>query len=373
MKRTLTCILTITTLLTLLFTSCNADASAGLFKQLAEAKKPVDIRYRQIIGWNAAQDTLFFLTNDGIYSYDKTTNITTTVRENEKGHPVYEAYLDTFYGLIIYLINDGGNAEVHRYNLANKNDAKMTLGSSLSGPKVKHLLPNGEIVVQGKKAGTNAFAVITYNYDTGSSVSEVVFEDLDGYGLDSILFMSGNQQDSPDFMISFVDGDKNYKHYYQAQGNAVTLGSSLASFSIENSKLYLLTKDGKLYGSAVPSLSVVTATRMIDTEKSYQGNAFMYAVTDNVANKTYLITKSNTANEAMYVFSLTKGAIDTATGSEVNTGYAKQMSNVNIVSAFEKATGKLLIATEKNGMFDITITDAATGEGSSAGPEDYTL
>ncbi|MGI6490150.1 MAG: hypothetical protein ACOXZ7_06415 [Sphaerochaeta sp.] len=49
------------------------------------------------------------------------------------------------------------------------------------------------------------------------------------------------------------------------------------------------------------------------------------------------------------------------------------MSNVNIVSAFEKSAGNLLIATEKNGMFDITITDAATGEGSSAGPEDYTL
>ncbi|MGI6490148.1 MAG: hypothetical protein ACOXZ7_06405 [Sphaerochaeta sp.] len=98
MKRTLTCILTITTLLTLLFTSCNADASAGLFKQLADAKKPVEIRYRQIIGWNTAKDTLYFLTNDGIYKTDG--NTTTTVRENKKGHPVYEAYLDTTNDLI---------------------------------------------------------------------------------------------------------------------------------------------------------------------------------------------------------------------------------------------------------------------------------
>ena len=84
MKRTLTCILTITTLLTLLFTSCNADASAGLFKQLADAKKPVEIRYRQIIGKDGTD--LYFLTNDGIYKTDG--NTTTTIRGNKKGHPV---------------------------------------------------------------------------------------------------------------------------------------------------------------------------------------------------------------------------------------------------------------------------------------------
>ncbi|HQB91264.1 MAG TPA: hypothetical protein PLW59_08670, partial [Sphaerochaeta sp.] len=186
MKRTLTCILTITTLLTLLFTSCNADASAGLFKQLADAKKPVEIRYRQIIG---KDDTdLYFLTNDGIYKTDGT-----TIRGNKKGHPVYEAYIDkspaTHY--IIYLINDGGTAKVYRFDPSGNPDPEMTFGTSLVEPKIKHLLPNGKVVVQGKKSGANAFAIIEYDYSAESIVSEAVFDDLDGYGLDSILFMSG--------------------------------------------------------------------------------------------------------------------------------------------------------------------------------------
>jgi hypothetical protein len=111
---------------------------------------------------------------------------------------------------------------------------------------------------------------------------------------------------------------------------------------------------------------------MKNLSKEFPSNAFIYGTSDGT--DTHLITKTTTANEALFVVSFADNTITTTVNTKVvSTGYAKQMSNVNIVSAFEKATGKLLIATEKNGMFDITITDAATGEGSSAGPEDYTL
>ncbi len=367
MKRTLTCILIITTLLTLLFTSCNADASAGLFKQLAEAKKPVDIRYRQIIGTDGSD--LYFLTNDGIYKTDGTT--TTTVRKNEKGHPVYEAYLDADNDLIFYLVNDGGTAKVYRFDPSGNPDQEMAFGTSLVEPKVKHLLPNGKVVVQGKKSGANAFAIIEYDYSAESIVSEAVFDDLDGYGLDSILFMSGNQQDSPDFMISFVK-DKEHKHYYQTQANEVSLASSLAGFWINGTNLYLITRDGNLYGSAIPSGSTTPAL-LKKLSKEYPSNAFIYGFSSGT--DTHLITKTTTANEALFVVSIDNtNAVDTTV---VSTGYAKQMSNVNIVSAFDKttvpATPNLLIATEKNGMFDITITNAATGAGTSVGPENYSL
>jgi len=367
MKRTLTCILIITTLLTLLFTSCNADASAGLFKQLAEAKKPVDIRYRQIIGTDGSD--LYFLTNDGIYKTDGTT--TTTVRKNEKGHPVYEAYIyidkSTATHYIIYLINDGDTAKVYRFDPSGIPDPEMAFGTSLAEPKVKHLLPNGKIVVQGKKSGTNAFAIITYNYSKESFVSEEIFEDLYGYGLDSILFMSGNQQDPDEFIISFVKG-KSFKHYYQKQTNAVTLDSSLAGFWINGTNLYLISRDGKLYGSDI-SGAPTGPDILKSLSKEYPSNAFIYGFSSGT--DTHLITKTTTANEALFVVSIDNtNAVDTTV---VSTGYASQMSNINIVSAFEKAAGKLLIATEKNGMFDISIDDAVTGEGTSAGPEDYSL
>ncbi len=374
MKRTLTCILIITTLLTLLFTSCNADASAGLFKQLAEAKKPVNIRYRQIIGKDATH--LYFLTNDGIY---KTVgNTTTTVRENKKGHPVYEAYIDksTATHYIIYLINDGGTAKVYRFDPSGNPDPEMTFGTSLVEPKIKHLLPNGKVVVQGKKSGKNAFAIIEHNYtdDTSDISKEVLFEDLDGYGLDSILFMSGKQQDPAEFIISFVTSGGSYKHYYTEGTTAKTYeltlnkNKNLAGFWTNGTSLYLITKDGNLYGSDITDVPT-GPTHMKDLSRQFPSNAFVYGMSSG--GTTYLITKTTTANEALFVVSIDNtNAVDTTV---VSTGYASQMSNVNIVSAFEKAAGSLLVATEKNGMFDITITDAATGEGSTAGPEDYTL
>ncbi len=390
MKRTLTCILTITTLLTLLFTSCNADASAGLFKQLADAKKPVEIRYRQIIGKDGTD--LYFLTNDGIYNYKTDGNTTTTVRENKKGHPVYEAYLDTTNDLIIYLINGGGNAEIHQMKTDGSGDIKLTttVAEDLdAGWKMKQLLANGLFVIKGTDTvgQTDSFLVAEYqNGPPAEYDKKVLLDDLPGYDRDAVLQMSGRQHwgiggfndttfNAP-MILSFVTSGGSYEHYYTDGAffhQLTSLDKSLAGFWTNGTSLYLITKDGNLYGSVVPAGPGSTApTPMKDLSRQFPSNAFVYGMSSG--GTTYLITKTKTANEALFVVSFADDTITTPVNTKViSTGYASQMSNVNIVSAFEKSAGNLLIATEKNGMFDITITDAATGEGSSAGPEDYTL
>jgi len=391
MKRTLTCILTITTLLTLLFTSCNADASAGLFKQLADAKKPVEIRYRQIIGKDIGKDDtdLYFLTNDGIYKTDG--NTTTTIRGNKKGHPVYEAYLDTTNDLIIYLINGGGNAEIHQMKTDGSGDIKLTttVAEDLdAGWKMKQLLANGLFVIKGTDTvgQTDSFLVAEYqNGPPAEYDKKVLLDDLPGYDRDAVLQMSGRQHwgiggfndttfNAP-MILSFVTSGGSYEHYYTDGAffhQLTSLDKSLAGFWTNGTSLYLITKDGNLYGSSIVAGVPTAPTPMKDLSRQFPSNAFVYGMSSG--GTTYLITKTTTANEALFVVSFADDTITTPVNTKViSTGYASQMSNVNIVSAFEKSAGNLLIATEKNGMFDITITDAATGEGSSAGPEDYTL
>ena len=392
MKRTLTCILTITTLLTLLFTSCNADASAGLFKQLADAKKPVEIRYRQIIGTDGAN--LYFLTNDGIYKTDG--NSTTTVRKNEKGYPVYETYLDTANDLIFYLVNDGGNAEIHQMKTDGSDDVSLTTTDAEDmdpGWKMKQLLANGLFVIKGTDTvgQTDSFLVAEYQNGPPAEYDKKVLldDDLPGYDRDAVLQMSGRQHwgiggfDDTTFnapmILSFVTSGGSYKHYYTegttAKTYELTLKKNLAGFWTNGTSLYLITKDGNLYGSDITGVPT-GPTHMKDLSRQFPSNAFVYGMSSG--GTTYLITKTKTANEALFVVSFADDTITTSVNTKViSTGYASQMSNVNIVSAFDKttvpATPNLLIATEKNGMFDITITNAATGAGTSVGPENYSL
>ncbi len=374
MKRTVCTTIIATLFVALLFTACNADASAGLFRQLADAKAPVGIRYRQIIGKDATD--LYYLTDNGIYK--STGPSSTIVRENAKGSPVLEAYLDVTgaNNYLIYLINTNDGAMVYRYNQSNKDDDNMRVTSTLTSCKIKALLPNGSILVQGLSGGKNAYAVITHDYENDTVKSEVVFDDLDGFALDGILFQSGLQQVSTNFILSFVNSSKEYKHFFNNKTNEIKLNSSLAAYTIET-KLYLLTKNGALYGSDVPAGST-TATSMGKNSKMYPSNAFLYAVTDG--STTHLLTKSSNSEEGIYVFSFTKGsnAADSASGFAIKEGYARQMNNVSIVSAFEKTPGVILVATERNGMFDLTINAANankndTSNGSSSGPENYTI
>ncbi|MDD4450787.1 MAG: hypothetical protein PHS76_08775, partial [Sphaerochaeta sp.] len=51
----------------LVITGCNADASAGLFRQISESTKPVGIQYKQLLGLDATKTVLYYSTTKGIY------------------------------------------------------------------------------------------------------------------------------------------------------------------------------------------------------------------------------------------------------------------------------------------------------------------
>ena len=381
MKRTLQIILIATTLLTLLFTSCNADASAGLFRQIADSKAPVGITYRQIIGTNTAKDTLYFLTNDGIYSKQDGTSATLVFRSTK---PILSASLDATTDTLYYTTNrkaeDKGGIAIWQVNTdgsGNKQNADPALFGGFTKLEKYLQLPNGYFVVQGEKvSGTRSVSIVTYN---GTAFTEVkTIDDLVGYDLLDTYLLGGHESEAisatTPLLITLVKGSS-YIHYYTDGTNVykLTLDKRLAGFGKNSTNLYLITEDGYLYGSSIPS-GATTPKKMKKLSRQYSPKAFIYA-TSNGTN-TYLITKTKADNEALYLVSFLDGANDeNATVDEkvISAGYAKQMGNVNIVSAFEKSAGNLLIATEKNGMFDISITDAPTGEGTSKGPEDYTI
>ncbi len=374
MKRTLQTILIATTLLTLLFTSCNADASAGLFRQIADSKAPVGIRYKQIIGKDGTY--LYFITNDGIYK--STGPVTTSVKANGKLKPVHYAYVDGT--TLVYVANSSAGTEVGQYDLTSGTDTTQShpTNAGYNEYVIKGVYANKLFLLEGKDTtDTKQFSLAEYTPNTNTLVDKVTIDASAGLKLHSVLQMSGLQQKdisaTHPMILSFVKADKKtYQHFYVQGTNAYELtldkNRSLAAFTISGGNLYVITEDGHLYESSTPT-GDETLTHKKDLGKSYSPNAFMYAVKDGTT--THLITKTNTETEGLFV--ITRDSGGTITTTPISDGYASQMKNVNIVSAFEKPSGDLLIATEKNGMFDISITDAATGEGTSKGPEDYTI
>jgi hypothetical protein len=86
----------------LVITGCNADASAGLFRQISESTKPVGIQYRQILGKPATD--LYFTTSEGISFTTGTT--TTQIKTNTADSRNLAAYVDNANSRVLFLIND---------------------------------------------------------------------------------------------------------------------------------------------------------------------------------------------------------------------------------------------------------------------------
>ncbi|HCU30494.1 MAG TPA: hypothetical protein DIC57_08455, partial [Sphaerochaeta sp.] len=89
----------------LVITGCNADASAGLFRQLANSREVVDVRYNQLLGQNPITDDLYFLTDTGIYATAGLTTTTASVVANSKNKLIHSAYYDKS-DTILYTINE---------------------------------------------------------------------------------------------------------------------------------------------------------------------------------------------------------------------------------------------------------------------------
>ena len=371
-------------------TGCNADASAGLFRQITESTKPVGIQYRQILDKTAT--TLYFTTSEGISSTDGSTS--TQMKANTADSRNLAAYLDSANNRVLFLINDPDAAT---------NSAKVrsvTTGSpyteiTISDPsfalfnpyKIHNLYTNGLFLLQGIHA-TNGktFSLSTYATNTFTNVVsfDAVTHGLADFSLESVLQATGKETigvSSQPIIVSFVDEAGNYTHFYTigATSHKITLNSRLANFAIVNNTVYLLTTDGKLYNAGTYPITgpvdLGSASAMISSNKVYDTNAFMYAVTGG--GNTHIITKSVSKNDPLYVLSFADGAA-TATGESIRYGYGEYLDSAEIVSSYEKGPNNLLVATAENGMFELTIIPASansnsTSNGKSSESEEYTL
>lgn len=388
MKRTLGLITIIAATLIFLFTACNADATAGLFYQLAHSKEPVGIRYKQIIGRSNDENTLFYLTNNGIYSTNDG-KTSTTIKKNDSGKPIYNAFLNTAKDAILYSVNGNSGLLINTIGLDGTGDTVLAplAHATINSLTLKEIYANGLILISGSIAGKESISLTTLSLALNTLNDILNFPiALDGYDIAGVLQLTGREQwtlgdfnvgaTTAPLILSLVKGSE-YIHYYVNGANAYTINlkEPLVGFAMTAGKLYLLTQDGNLYSSGIPGGdNTPTAKIMTVSSKTYSKDAFIYLIEN--ARGIHLITKSLASNEAMLVFSDIEG---TKKPVEVTGGYASQMDNVNIVSAFEKDVNanKLLIATEKNGMFDIVINpadgDKSSNTGTSTGPEIYTV
>nr|WP_321264004.1 hypothetical protein [uncultured Sphaerochaeta sp.] len=357
----------LTLLLSFMLLSCNADATAGLFRQISESKAPVGIVYKQIVGLDSTgSKTLYYLTDEGLYSTNGTSS--QKLVANKEGNIIQSAYLDTTAAKVVFQTNDG-TKKMYSYDLTTGTLDSAAIADFSTYDTVK-LLANG--LVLAKDGVTNTFKF--YNYSDSLTViagTPVV----SGYALEAVLQLSGKEHlgvsATAPLLVSLTDGS-DYKHFYYdgttvTELNSSTSGYRFASMAVINSDVYLLTTDGKLYAAATPSAA--TFNLMHDTNESYEKHAFMYATSDGTT--TRLITKPEGINEPLYVISFPDTTVaDTASVmySTIREGYGAYLDAAEIVDSYEKSVNVLLVATLENGMYEIDIA----GDDSS-NSEEYTL
>ncbi|MDD4574528.1 MAG: hypothetical protein PHR69_09975, partial [Sphaerochaeta sp.] len=143
--------------------------------------------------------------------------------------------------------------------------------------------------------------------------------------------------------------------------------------------LYVLTTDGNLYH--IDTTDPLTWNKIGSTSNTYKENAFAFAV-DEGTSKYHFITKPTLKSAPLVVFTIPYTTSSSATQTQIQSGYAKELSLTNIVSAMDistvAGTSRLLVATYENGMFEITINNANAdvddaSNGSTTGAEEYTF
>ncbi|MPN09823.1 hypothetical protein SDC9_157115 [bioreactor metagenome] len=121
-------------------------------------------------------------------------------------------------------------------------------------------------------------------------------------------------------------------------------------------------------------------TFMYNSSKEYDTYAFFYSVSDGTT--THLISKTRNKNEALFVFSFPKGSTTTnVTTTNIKSGYAEYLDTADIVSALYLGStvgvsDTLLVATNDNGLYKISINYASansdsTANGTSTKSEEY--
>ena len=235
-----------------------------------------------------------------------------------------------------------------------------------------------------------------------TSLANFPFSDVPtDYDLESVIQQTGHEQDGlgteRSSLVSFVDPNGTdpalYKHYLvsttsanvssqkEIGANTIKVASYLYNPAI-NDKIYVLSTSGKLYYAGTYA-SPVAWVELSDSGKTFDANAFAYKVVDET--DYHLITKPSLKTSPLVVFTFPQGTTTSAGVSftNVQSGYAKELSLATIVSAQEKLLPPvdkktLLVATHENGMYDITINIASanvdsSSNGSSSAAEEYSF
>lgn len=378
-KNTITISIALLLLLLALLTACNADASAGLFRQIADSRAPIGIVYKQLLALDTSGiDTLYYRTDEGIYKTDLATR--TQMKASVKGSIIQAAYYagsDT----VLYITNDSNEVKgTDNLTYSPTNAAIITTNDRFV---LKNLYANGMVMLKGDATSDPAKTqFVLTKYDNSPSL---VFPVLDGYGLDSVLQMSGREPEPMTatfpLLISFVNLDGTYIHYSYDGTTLVTLtgmsSKKIAAFSVVGTELYALTSDGEVYGG---TFGLAPMTFMYNSSKEYDTYAFFYSVSDGTT--THLISKTRNKNEALFVFSFPKGSTTTnVTTTNIKSGYAEYLDTADIVSALYLGStvgvsDTLLVATNDNGLYKISINYASansdsTANGTSTKSEEY--
>lgn len=377
-KKKITLSLILFSIFTLFFTSCNADASLGLYRQISQSIAPVGIKYKQILGING--DNLYFSTLKGIEVRDKNTGTNTVLISNTHKDIIQAAHFNTT-DTIAYIKNR--LPSTNNVYLLNNTVPKTPTDPALTSVKLLNFYPNGLAMIQGINDSKRQFSLV--QYDNNAVIA--TFPDLDGYSLESVIQMTGHDTKAVSIakpiIVGFVDQSGKYKYYFVdpavTQLSTTTNIASLkledlriANFYKNNTALLLLTTDGRLfYGNDEDETSF---TQLVNASKTYDVNAFAYGVDDGT--KVHLITKSKSKIDPIYVLTVDTATPTSASGKSIRAGYAGNLDSVEIVSAYEKALNQLLVATADNGMFSITIEPTKANEdssdnGSSSGSEQY--
>lgn len=340
------------TAITLLFTACNADATSGLFGTAAEAREALTIKYMQVVGRKGANDTLYFLTKEGLFVKDtnaKAAELIVTSKEDNRVQSA--AYLNDKTKLLYN--TDKNDGSLFEYDPVTKASTPLPIPSApITGFR---LMPNGKVVLKGAEDSGEFWIVAndklgSYNAD---GIKVTAGEGFDFYG----LFTPSNYEKSDvskGFLLSFVkSGSPNeYKNYYY-DGAGVnemnnTLGS-ISNFAVIGTDLYILTVEGALHHVKTNTLNV--AVKLKDNTVGYDRNAFFYPIDDGT--NVHFITNPS-SSDSMSVFSVAKEDHTTKV-STIKNGYAAVLKDTFIVSSMQLDGETFLIATQKHGMYSVKI------------------
>lgn len=388
MKKTILLLLSSILLITIVFSSCNLDGTTGILWGVANSKAPLSIQYKQLLGKSGAD--LYFRTAKGVERVDGSLTNTPVVMSST--------------GNLIQAASLAGTNILYFTNKSNEHDKISVVDTTNLGAAVtqipvnptvfmpselaiNYLYANSTVLVSGKNGSTKVSEMFMY-YGTDFDASVATFTmPNEKYGLENVIQQTGKEQDATAPMIvSFVEGKENgaRQHYLvdpTLAPNPIDLGTEnvkIANFVYKGPDMYVLSTDGKIYHVTGTAWSLIGTS-----SKTYEPNAFALAVVDG--SNYHLITQPSSKTSALHVFTFPTALPDTSVGAgvDVKSGYAKEIALATIVSVHVKSpptavTTTLLVATDENGMFDISIKNNVAykdidANGSSSNAENYTF